>query len=145
MNMSGSPTKLAAAIIDASLRTSRAMPCERPANAIARRAAAPSTTSHPAMPPCTRTPSARPSDRSRSAWITAMIPARTTCERMIASLEAGAARKRSMTWRSRSLIVAMPDQLPPKKAFMQMIPGVRNWMYVDAPPRSAPTREKSCP
>ena len=39
----------------------------------------------------------------------------------------------------------MPDQLPPKNAFMQMIPGARNSMYVEASPRSALTRENSWP
>ena len=62
------------------------------------------------------------------ACSTAVTPARTTWERMIASRDAGAARKRSITWRSRSEIIAIPDHEPPKKAFMQMIPGVRNSM-----------------
>ena len=54
------------------------------------------------------------------------MPARTTCERMIAKRDTGVARKRSITCRSRSVIIAIPDQLPPKNAFMQMIPGARN-------------------
>src|SRR3978361_1714075 len=51
MNINGRPMKLAAAIIDACVRTSSAMPCERPANAIASNAAARKTTSHPSAPP----------------------------------------------------------------------------------------------
>ena len=56
----------AAAIIDASLRTVKAIPCERPAKVIARRAAAANTTSQPSTPPWMRTPRASPS-RSRSS------------------------------------------------------------------------------
>ncbi len=46
-NINGRPTKFAAAIIDASLRTVSAIPCDRPAKVIARSAAAASTTSQP--------------------------------------------------------------------------------------------------
>src|SRR5260221_13754453 len=51
MNISGRPTKFAVAIIDASLRTSNATPCEKPANAAARRNVAANTTSQPRKPP----------------------------------------------------------------------------------------------
>jgi len=76
-----------------------------------------------------------------------VIPARTTCESTIANREAGAARKRSITFRSTSVIIAIPDHIPPKKAFMQMIPGARNSMYVpaDAECPWAPTFLNSCP
>ena len=60
------------------------------------------------------------------AWIKAVSPERTTCESTIESRLAGVARKRETTLRSRSLIIAIPAQVPPKKAFMTTIPGVRN-------------------
>ena len=127
-NINGRPTKFAVAIIDASRRSSSATPFEKPENTIASSADAAQTTSQPSRPPCTRTPSASPTSRRISAWRTAVMPARATCERTIARRDAGAARKRSTTWRSRSLIIAIPDHVPPKNAFMHTIPGVRNSM-----------------
>jgi hypothetical protein len=144
-NINGSPTKLAAAIIVASRRTSSAIPCEMPANTIATSAPITSTTSQPAAPPCTRTPSASPTSRMISACTIAVSPARTTCERTIDRRLAGVARNRDTTLRSRSVIIDMPAQVPPKNAFMTTIPGNRNSMYVLALPRRAGTRENSCP
>jgi hypothetical protein len=42
-------------------------------------------------------------------------------------------------------IIAMPAQVPPKNAFMQTTPGVRNSTYVPVPWPCAPVFEKSCP
>jgi hypothetical protein len=55
------------------------------------------------------------------------------------------ARNRSTTCQSRSVIVAIPAHVPPKKPFVTTIPGRRNSMYEPAPPRSDGTREKSWP
>jgi len=127
-NISGRPTKFAVAIIDASRRSRSATPFEKPANTIASSADATSTTSQPSTPPCTRTPRASATSSRIRAWRIAVMPARATCESTIARRDAGAARKRSTTWRSRSLIIAIPDHVPPKKAFMHTTPGVRNSM-----------------
>jgi len=80
-----------------------------------------------------------------NAWISAITPPRTTCEKTIANRDAGVARNRETTFRSRSVIIDIPDQVPPKNAFMTTIPGVRNWTYVRAPPRRLGTRENSWP
>ena len=79
------------------------------------------------------------------AWMNAISPERTTCESTIESRLAGVARNRSTTCRSRSVIIAIPAHVPPKKAFMTTIPGRRNSMYEPAPPRRVGTREKSWP
>jgi hypothetical protein len=67
--------------------------CDRPEHAIASSAEAANATNQPVTPPWMRTPSARPSNRSSRVCITAIIPVRTTCERMIAKRDVGAARK----------------------------------------------------
>ncbi len=64
---------------------------------------------------------------------------RTTSDSTIESREAGVARKRSTTFRSRSPIIDMPLQVAPKNEFMTTIAGARNCvMYevvVPNPPR----------
>ena len=78
-------------------RDHRRLACGRAARSRARARRRPSraardaakTTSQPSAPPCTRTPSASPTSSRISAWSTAMMPARTTCERMIAKRDAG--------------------------------------------------------
>ena len=112
------------------------------------KAAATSNTTTPGAPPCTRTPRARPTTRMTIAWMKAISPERTTCERTIESRLAGVARKRSTTWRSRSVIIAMPAHVPPKKAFMITIAVAMNSKYdvvPNPPPGRFVTRLKSCP
>jgi len=72
-------------------------------------------------------------------WIIAISPARTTCEAMSAKRLTGVARKRGITSRSRSLIIAMPLHVPPKNAFITTIAGARNVMY-EVVPKPPPGR-----
>ena len=85
-------------------------------------------TSQPSTPVCTRTPSAKATTRMITAWIAAVSAERTICERTIAKRDAGAARKRSTTLWSRSLIIDMPLHVAPKNAFITTIAGARNVM-----------------
>jgi hypothetical protein len=144
-NISGSPMKLATPIIDSSRRISSASPCEKPPNAHASSAAARKTTSHPSGPPWTRTPSARPTTRITSAWIIAVIPARTIWESTIDTRLTGVVRKRLITWRLRSSIIAIPLHVAPKNAFITITPGARNSTYEPAPARRVGTFENSWP
>ena len=120
--------KFAIAIIVASRRVSRAIACEIPAKALLTRIAATITTIQPSAPLCTWTPSASATIRMISAWIAAVSAERTICESTIESREAGVARKRSTTFRSRSAIIDMPLQVAPKNAFITTIAGARNVM-----------------
>ena len=71
---------------------------------------------------------------------------RTICDSTIESRDAGVARNRSTTLRSRSAIIDMPLHVAPKKAFMTTIAGARNVMYEVVPkPPSLVTFLKSCP
>ena len=81
-----------------------------------------------------------------SAWIAAVNAERTTCDSTIERRDAGVARNRSMTLRSRSAIIDIPLQVAPKKAFITTIAGARNVTYdvVPKPPRRV-TFLNSCP
>ena len=74
-----------------------------------------------------------------SAWIVAISAARMTCEATSANRLTGVARKRGITSRSRSEIIAMPLHVPPKNAFITTIAGARNVMY-DVVPNPPPGR-----
>ncbi len=63
-----------------------------------------------------------------TAWIAAVIAERTICEMTIDERRTGVVRKRSITSRSRSWIIAIPLHVAPKKAFMTTIAGARNVM-----------------
>ena len=81
-------------------------------------------------------------------WMTAISAERTICETTREIRLTGVARKRGSTSRSRSLIIAIPLQVAPKKEFMITIAGARNVMYEvvpKPPPGSCVTRLKSWP
>ena len=58
----------------------------------------------------------------------AVTAARTTWEATSAVRLTGVARKRGITSRSRSVIIAIPLQVAPKNAFMTTIAGARKVM-----------------
>ena len=99
-----------------------------PANALFISIAASSTTAQPAAPACTRTPSSSATSRMMIPWISAVSAERTIWETTSDTRLTGVARKRGITSRSRSLTIAIPLQVAPKKAFMITIAGARNSM-----------------
>ena len=138
--------KFATAIIVESRRVRSAIACEIPAKALFTSIATARMTSQPSTPVRMCTPSAIETRRMISAWIADVKAERTTCDSTIESLDAGVARNRSTTLRSRSAIIDMPLQVAPKKAFMTTIAGARNVMYDVVPkPPSRVTFLKSWP
>ena len=82
-------------------------------------------------------------------WITAVNAERTICETTSDTRLTDVGRKRGITSRSRSLTIAIPLHVAPKrKAVMITIAGVRKVMYdaVRKPPLGrCVTRLNSCP